>query len=81
MFFVKENYLFLMLVESVAIIAKSVVVHATAHTDTLLVTENIVWFIWVDVMACLRINNQSECCVYVSNVKDGAKATWLLITL
>ena len=78
---IKENYLFLMFVESVGITAKSVVVLATAHTDTLLVTENVVWFIWVDVMACLRINNQLECCVYVRNVKDGAKSTWLLITL
>ena len=78
---INENYLLLMLVESIAVVAKSVIVLATTHADTLLVTKDIVWFIWVDVMACLRINNQLECCVYVRNVKDGAKSTWLLITL
>ena len=47
------SYLHLLLVEAILVGAKCIIVLATAHANTLFVTENVIGLVRVDVVACL----------------------------
>ena len=66
------SYLHLLLVEAILVGAKCIIVLATAHANTLLVTKNIVGLVRVDVVAFyngLHMNSLLETmrCVYTTH--------------